>query len=506
MKEKLKYLLIIFALVLFITSCKDKKEDETDNPGELTDNEYTNQWIHERLTRLYYWNDKLPAKPNYTQDPKKFFYNILFDYGKVAGDRFSWIEEDKSKSTKNLFTNDNVGFDCIPATYFPSKSAGTRSKIGYFVISVNPQSDAAIKGLKRGNVIYEVNGSEITEDNYETLLSSASLSLSVYDSTGKQVTLQKINPTYTGGSPLFLSKVIKGTQIGYIKYDAFERGNDDDGTNYDYDVELIAAITNLKGIKDLVLDLRNNPGGYATSALNLASALVPNRDTEAVFAKYKYNSHFQDSIVKKWGSEALNDYFVDHVYNYSTNKELAEIPKLNLSRIFIIANEYSASASEMVINGLKPYFAKGQLYQIGTTTVGKDQASITVKADSKRIKWQLQPIIAKLSNANNVGNYINGLDPSIAMNEWEEGYTYAEATSGDLLPLLSQWIGGFKDFGDPEEPLLAEAIAIIKPELRKKTAKSHILRGANLIAGQKVKVKRSNYRTIIDENRFERSK
>ncbi|WP_419032561.1 S41 family peptidase, partial [Dysgonomonas gadei] len=403
------------------------------------------------------------------------FYNILYKYKDVNGDRFSWIEEDVSKKTKSLYADTSLGFDYIPYSYFPTKT-DQNSSIGFFIISVNKGSDAEAKGLKRGQIIYAIDDTPVTYDNYSEIFEGkASFKLSVYNKDGIKQTLETIQASATKTSPVFISKVIKssGTSIGYLMYNAFERGPDEDGSNYDYDIELIESMRTLnnQGITEFVLDLRYNLGGYLTSAMDLASALYKDRTTSKIFAKETYNKYFSDSLVAKYGSNGLNEYFLDKVYN--TN---IEIPRLNISRVYIIATENSASASELLIHGLRPYMP---VYHIGKTTVGKDKGSITIKAESDRIKWQLQPLVSRITDANGEGNYINGLTPDFEISEWEEGYQMVDAYYEEnginiktQLPLLSDWKGGFSELGDSSEPLLAEAIAQITGVARVKTTKS----------------------------------
>ena len=471
MKAKLTFIILIIALSFI--ACKD---NEDSNPNsDLTDEEYTNKWIYDRMERVYLWNDGLPASPNYTQNPDKFFYNILYKYKDVNGDRFSWIEEDVSKKTKSLYADTSLGFDYIPYSYFPTKT-DQNSSIGFFIISVNKGSDAEAKGLKRGQIIYAIDDTPVTYDNYSEIFEGkASFKLSVYNKDGIKQTLETIQASATKTSPVFISKVIKssGTSIGYLMYNAFERGPDEDGSNYDYDIELIESMRTLnnQGITEFVLDLRYNLGGYLTSAMDLASALYKDRTTSKIFTKETYNKYFSDSLVAKYGSNGLNEYFLDKVYN--TN---VEIPRLNISRVYIIATENSASASELLIHGLRPYMP---VYHIGKTTVGKDKGSITIKAESDRIKWQLQPLVSRITDANGEGNYINGLTPDFEISEWEEGYQMVDAYYEEnginiktQLPLLSDWKGGFSELGDSSEPLLAEAIAQITGVARVKTTKS----------------------------------
>lgn len=472
MKAKLTFIILIIALSF--TACKDNEDSNSDS--NLTDEEYTNKWIYDRMERVYLWNDELPASPNYTQNPDKFFYNILYKYKDVNGDRFSWIEEDVSKKTKSLYADTSLGFDYIPYSYFPTKT-DQNSSIGLFIISVNKGSDAEAKGLKRGQIIYKIDETPLTYENYSVIFEGrTSFKLSVYNKDGIKQTLETIQASATKTSPVFISKVIKslGTSIGYLMYNAFERGTDEDGSNYDYDIELIESMRTLnnQGITEFVLDLRYNLGGYLTSAMDLASALYKDRTTSKIFAKETYNKYFSDSLVAKYGSNGFNEYFLDKVYN--TN---IEIPRLNISRVYIIATENSASASELLIHSLRPYMT---VYHVGKTTVGKDKGSITIKAESDRIKWQLQPIVSRITDANGEGNYIYGLTPDYEVSEWEEGYEMVDAYYEDdngvrqetRIPILDTWKGGFSELGDSSEPLLAEAIAQITGVARVKTTKS----------------------------------
>ncbi len=385
------------------------------------------------MTRVYLWNEELTKSPNYSLESESFFTSILYKYKQRDGDRFSWIEEDDSKGTKALFNEDNLGFDCLPVSYFPNASAQNTS-VGLFVTYVYEDSDAEAKGLKRGGmVIYKVDSENVNYDNYQTILKDKnSLTLSVYNNaTG---TMEVLSPFSTNGSvqsPIFISKVLNvknsanaDVKVGYLMYNAFKRDPDEsDETNFRYDIALIESIRDLnnQGITEFVLDLRYNPGGYLTTAINLASALYPDRTTSKIFAKEKYNQYFEDSLLvtNRNNSDIFNDYFLDKVYR--TN---VEIPKLNINRLFIIASEYSASASELVLHNLKPYM---NVYHVGETTVGKDKASMTIKSDSERIKWQLQPLISRLSDADGNGNYIDGLEPDYPVSEWEESYVMQDA-------------------------------------------------------------------------------
>jgi C-terminal processing protease CtpA/Prc len=486
---KTKFAFIILITTLFFIACKDNEDIKVVTPGSgPTDEEYTNQWIYDIMSRIYLWNDELPASPDYTQNPENFFYTILYKYGELSGDRFSWIEEDKSKKTaedakaekaKALYTDVSLGFDCLPMPYFPKNEQNVSSSIGLFVITVNEKSDAQAKGLRRGQVIYQVNNTDVDYENYKTILDNlTSCTLGVYNKDGKKEVLETFSASAPSPSPVFISKVITlpNVKIAYLMYNAFERNSTDTENSYEYDIELIQSIQNLKeqGITEFVLDLRYNPGGYLTSAMDLASALVPNRSAENIFVKEQYNAYYTDSLRTKYGENAFNEYFLDKVYGTGV-----EIPELNLSRLYVIATDYTASASELIIHGLRPYM---DVIHIGLTTVGKDKGSQTIKNNDKRVLWQLQPIISRLTDAKGTGNYISGLEPNHEISEWAEGYQMVDAYYVDengstvdvQLPLLSVWKGGLHELGDPSEPLLATAIEQITGISHRKSLKTSV--------------------------------
>lgn len=509
MNTRLLFGTILFAF-MFLWGCGNN-DDEGKDSGELSDNEFTNRWIYSKMKSVYLWNENLPTSPSFNTDPETFFYNILYKYGKTEGDRFSWIEEDQSKSTgtRSLIGNNSLGFDCLPMNYLPNSNAQETS-IGMFIVYVYPGSDAEAKGLKRGQVIYQVNNQDVDYDNYSTILSgSTSLNLSIYNNSGTKQTLPTITANENAPSPIFMSKVLEvgnsNTKVGYLMYTAFERGlNDDD---FQYDIELMQKISDLnsQGITEFVLDLRYNLGGYLTSAIDLASALYPNRSSDKIFAKEIYNDHFRDSLLTEYKTEDIfNDYFLDKAYGTNTS-----IPKLNINRLFVIASDYSASASELVIHGLKAHM---NVIHIGQTTVGKDKASMTIKSDDSRIKWQWQPLISRLTDVNGDGNYIDGLDPDISVSEWEEGFNMADVyyvengvTYTAQCPILSPWKKGLQPLGDTSDPMLAEAIAQITGVARIKSTstKSSAIGNSSRIKVPKLKYKEEKQRIIIDSDRFD---
>jgi len=132
--------------------------------------------------------------------------------------------------------------------------------------------------------------------------------------------------------------------------------------------------------------------------------------------------------------------------------------KLNLDHLYVLTGSGTASASEMVINGLKPYI---DVTLIGEQTVGKDVGSVTLYdsppyySNKENLnpdhKAAMQPIVVKLFNSE--GNDYSH-HSSIRSNGnvgFPADYAVREIDHLEDLPPL----------GDPDDPLLHEALQVI---------------------------------------------
>ena len=114
--------------------------------------------------------------------------------------------------------------------------------------------------------------------------------------------------------------------------------------------ELATAFAFFKAnnIKDLILDLRYNPGGDLLIAQTLASYIAGNLPISTAFAKLTHNDKHQNENIT--------------VPFKTTSSPLA------ISKLVVITSRSTASASEDVMNGLKPFV---NVVSIGDTTDGK---------------------------------------------------------------------------------------------------------------------------------------
>ncbi|MEP6803025.1 MAG: S41 family peptidase [Flavobacterium sp.] len=441
MKTILKSVLLLFILAFSLQSCED--QDDVAVSGDLQ----VNNFVWKGLNQYYLWQADVP---NLADDreasldsflrgyskPEDLFQDLLnkpiskFPKGQAI-DRFSWIVDDYTVLEQELQgTSKNDGVD-FRLSYKPNS---TTDLVGY-VRYIIPNSDASKKDIKRGDLFTAVNGTQLTVSNYQSLLAADSYTLnmvkyngSTFESNGKTVSLVK---TTLDENPIFINKVITSGshKIGYLMYNGFY-GN--------YDAQLNAAFAELKaqGITDLVLDLRYNGGGSIQTATRLAS-MITGQFTDKIFSKEKWNDKI-NAAFQVDNPEYLNNRFVDKI-------DGAAISSLNLSKIYILTTSGTASASELVINGLVPYIS---VIQIGETTVGKNVGSVTLydspnfgKANrNPNHKYAMQPLVLKIVNAADFGEYTDGLKP-----------TYEQIERISNLGVL----------GETSEPLLNVAIAQI---------------------------------------------
>lgn len=437
---------------------------------------YVNDWIYKNMSIYYLWNNKLPSSPDYTLTPNKFFESILYTYDankRPDGDRFSWIQKSYVDLLNNLsgVSSDDIGFE-----YMPLWADQAKTKIFALVLYPKLKSDASEKGIKRGQFITKIDDQYMTASNYKQLLGgSGTKKLSIaewqYNSTTEK------NELKTAGDvtiqmekdfaeiPVHLDSVytIDNKKIGYMVYNFFAR--DKGNGSHDYDKLLMNTLSRIqsKGATEMVLDLRYNSGGAVSTAIALGSALVKNRSTSNIFARSEYNSLIHKELLGKYGEDYNKEYFIDKIT--SNSGTIADVPAMNFNRLYILTGEYTASASELIINGLKPYM--DEIVLIGQTTYGKNVGSISIyeKNDPKN-KWGMQPIIVKYYNSANQSDYTAGFAPNYEVNEFEDLYLV--------------------DFGNINDPLLGKAISLITGKQPSASSRTRRVRIGAMRVGSKL--------------------
>jgi carboxyl-terminal processing protease len=424
-----KGVLSILACLLLLLSCDDQNvSPDNAQAAEIPDigseAESIPEWIYEEMSYFYYWNNALPATtPSGDEDPENYFAGLL-----KADDRFSYISDD-AEAIKEEITGTIVAMGFSSAYGVFSNSNNLFAVVEY----VYGNSPAANAGLKRGDIILQVDGENLTQDNFNRLSQNTdfSVTLGEYDGSYVRLTDEVIN--LTGGTieldPVIHHEVkeVEGRKIGYMVYVDFLAGENDKWLN-----SLKAALSDLKsaGISEMVLDLRYNTGGEVSQAIFLSSALAPiDVVTEGrTLVEYTYNDNLEGFFLDRQGESSPNlvSSFVANDYN------------LNLTDLYVLTTRSTASASELLINGLKPHM---NVVQIGESTFGKFYGSYVLYDQSEPPKhnWAIVPVVLKYVNANGEGEFVNGLAPDV--------------------PLLDNILEA-RPFGDINDPMLNAALVL----------------------------------------------
>lgn len=420
-------LFCLLSLFFLVVACEEKSYEPFTSDTEV------NHWIYDQMKLWYYWENKLPANPDYHLSPDSFFNTLLysFDAGqRPDGDRFSWIQNNVDDLTSSL-SGETV---TLGMEYRITNSASLNRTFGTVLYTL-PGSPADIAGLKRGDIFTQINGEDITSSNYRTLLSGTGekkFGIAQFNATSNafdSIATAAATPVRFQEDPVhfYTVKTIGGKKIAYLVYHQFyPSSNGTSDKKYDKKLESVFDDFRKQQVSELIVDLRYNSGGYVSSAIHLASLIARSVTDKNIFSIKEYNPEITRVLKKKYGV----GYFEDHFSRKEQN-----IGSL-IDRVYVLTSRRTASASELLINGLTPYMP---VKVVGETTLGKNVGSVTLSDDKKRTKWGMQPIVSKSFNSLKLSEYTSGFQPD---------YPTAEEL----------WI---YPYGDERDPLLQAALSAI---------------------------------------------
>lgn len=356
---KLRYLLL--GLLLLPLSC-NKPVVENPEPEETSDptTYYANLFAFNNMKSFYLWADEVKSGMDtwtYGDDPVSKVSSLRYkDASGNEVDKWTELMEDSS-SFESSVTGNGKSFGLEFLLY------GTSTDQVLLVVTFTYAGSPARKaGLERGDIVTTLDGEKITRSNYYELLTKK-----IYDSPGTMKLDLRDGRSFTMtaeqlySNPVHLAKTldVEGKKIGYLHFTSF---------TLDACADLEQAFRQFKadGIEELVLDLRYNTGGYATTATVLGSMIAPVSAVEAgsVFIKDVYNSTLAPSM----SEETCFD--KKFTLTLSGGKYTVDALAANpgIKHLWAITTGHSASASEMLLCGLKPYM---DVTLVGSTTYGK---------------------------------------------------------------------------------------------------------------------------------------
>ena len=395
-----------------------------------------NKKMDERLKKDYLWNEAYnKINVDFDVDFEDFLYTNLTKLGDTNiedggyyrefsahhGERYIYsnIQEipetrsargEVSDARKRVSGMQGLGMGPTLASVYTETN--TRCLIlGY----VYPDSPAEKAGLQRGDLIYVVNGVKLDPSNYlqyqqelyTTTSGTYNLTYGRYDEeTGKKLIEHKTTVTAAtyNYNPIIFAGLFqneeKTTNIGYMVLESFDLSAQDM-------LEEQLEVYQKEGIKDLILDLRFNPGGAVAQCRYLMSSIVGADKYDKTFAKMTYN----DGKVETW----------TFGYGDRNNDDLlGQGPDLGLKRLYVICSENTGSAAEIVINSLKGIDFPVTTY--GSRTEGKNVGMVTSILTSGGRSFEFAPITFYVKNAKDFGDYKDGFEVDKMVNNQNDDW------------------------------------------------------------------------------------
>ncbi|MBE6238518.1 MAG: peptidase S41 [Bacteroidales bacterium] len=393
-----------------------QKQDDASAEKKL--NSTLNSYMHQRLQQEYLWEQYNALEVDLSMDYKEFLSAHLLKLGDInvedggvyratspdRGKRFIYSNIQEIEPVTKAVETHSLGF----GPFFSSVISPAQGVVGLSVSFVHQGSPAWAAGMKRGDTIYSVNGVTLTEDNYRSYMTALYYSPSGSYTFGfirdadvtKRYEVSVATDVYRYNPVLYSAVMKEGSNvIGYLVLE-----------NFDLDAQefIVDIIQQFKdnAITDLILDLRFNPGGAVAQSRYLASAIAGASHLDDIFV----NVEFRGSKKQAWK------------FRGGPNDEdgLGIAPDLGLKRLYVIGSENTASASELIINGLRGIDFPVYLY--GSRTEGKNVGMTTTLVTADERRFLFSPITFRVANARGERDYPDGFVPDVIVNNQNSNY------------------------------------------------------------------------------------
>jgi len=357
-----------------------------------------NLYVRDVMSDLYFWYREMPnVDPVSFPSPEAYLEAVRF---RPLDTTFSYIT---TRAANDAFYSDSqfIGFG------LSTSLDGVEMR----VTQVFPDSPALEAGLLRGDRIAAINGRPVA-----ALVESGEIGAAfgpseigvegdvvLIDQAGESRTAHMVKRLVTIPT-VSLTKVyaVEGRRVGYIFFRNFVQ------PSFEALDSAFAELTAAR-VDDLVLDLRYNGGGLVSVAQHLASYIGGLRTDGLVFAEYFHNDR--------------------NAYRNRILRFEAKPQNLRLNRLIVVTTRGSASASELVINALRPFMP---VVVVGSTTYGKPVGQYGINF----CDLVLAPVSFTLRNADGQGDYFDGFAPDCAAQD-DADHQLGDPQEGSLKEALT---------------------------------------------------------------------
>lgn len=476
---KVRVILFLLLTVSCLSACKKSEAPGNEQgPLELRKDKIINNLdsIYLYAREIYLWNEQLPSAAEFNAG--RFFDASaaqeidLYRNELFAFTRFAINPANNSAYEHNLLNPGSPKYSSliengVPGSVVANTINTSENNYGIAfagtadneirILYVDRNSSAGIAGLKRGQKVMRINGqpTAANQSYYSFILSALNgqtLELTVETVNGDPASLKIFNLAnrpYTTNPVLKSAVLDMGTgKAGYVAYRSFTA----ESNSRQY-LDAAFSLFATKGISELIIDLRYNGGGYQNTSNYLANKIAPASADGKVMFTETYNKMMQEGKAVILANQPILGYdnqpifidgkmatLLDIDYSLEMNKVLfqKEGPLFNLSKVTFIVSNKTASASELLINVLKPYM---DVRIIGVSadgssnvrTYGKPVGFFDINID----KYKVYLSLYQDRNADNEGDFFDGLPADVSVSD-----------------------NSSVDFGDVNDPALQAAMGV----------------------------------------------
>jgi carboxyl-terminal processing protease len=366
MKQKINQIITVLLLIVlagFASSCRKEKVTAPTLSDDQQVMAFTDTLMHE----VYLWYDKVP-QVDYSNFSSPEAYLDSLRYKQL--DRWSFmITATEASQYFDQGISDSYGF-------LPIIDQNNKVWVA-FVYENSPMYRA---GIRRSFQLTKVGGvavgTLITRSKLSEALSQSSNRFAFIDNNGKTVDIMVSTESFSMKTVLYHDTIQVGSKkVGYMVLNSFLSPTVNEFN------EAFKDFTKAQ-VTEFVLDLRYNGGGLVSVSQYLSEYFAPASADGKVFGTFHFNDKYKS---------------LDSSFYLNRNSTA-----LNINRLFVITTSNTASASELLINCLRPYMT---VKLIGSKTHGKPVGSEGFQKNN----WVIFPIVMRIVNALEQGDFYGGL-------------------------------------------------------------------------------------------------